>query len=338
MVTAAGLTYRSTCAAFRARIQPFRETRFRCQDETDEVITGALVDLVTEGAFGVDRLVKMMTHALREAILRAPDLALERIPILLGIAEQGGPGIRANCADEIIPALERAIGTKLHPDSRVLPAGKTSLAVSLMTARESFDYHQHPRVFLIAVDSYLDSEVLDHYEALMRVKTESNPDGFIPGEAAAALLIEFHSPDRTMPGAFLYGVGLAEEPAQILSEQPLRAEGMRKAIQAALTDAGISFGQLAFRLSDVSGERYGFRELSLAMSRTYRCSQPRFDLWHSADCIGEVGAAAGHCLIGLGADAINRRYAPGPLALCLLSADSGQRGALIMGLPPRREP
>ena len=68
---------------------------------------------------------------------------------------------------------------------------------------------------------------------------------------------------------------------------------MVQAFRAALEDAGCTLGDLDFRITDVSGEQYMFKEAALAMTRLLRKRKEEFDIWHPADCIGETGAAIG---------------------------------------------
>ena len=111
---------------------------------------------------------------------------------------------------------------------------------------------------------------------------------------------------------------------------PLRGDGLAQAIKAALDDAGSAIEATDFRITDISGEQYGFKEASLALSRLLRVRKETFDLWHPADCIGEVGAAALPCMLGVAFFAQRKRYAPGPVVLGHLGNDDGRRVALVM--------
>jgi len=103
-----------------------------------------------------------------------------------------------------------------------------------------------------------------------------------------------------------------------------------QAFRAALADAGCTFDQVDYRIADVSGEQYGFREAALAIGRTIRKVKAKFDLWNPADCVGEVGAAIGPLLLGVALAAARKGYAPGPGVLCHLANDDGARAALIL--------
>jgi 3-oxoacyl-[acyl-carrier-protein] synthase-1 len=89
-------------------------------------------------------------------------------------------------------------------------------------------------------------------------------------------------------------------------------------------------GWLDFRISDVSGEHYGFKEASLAVSRTLRARKEEFDIWHPADCIGEVGAACGPSVFNVAWSANENDYSKGTNVLCHFSNDDGKRAAAIL--------
>ena len=61
-----------------------------------------------------------------------------------------------------------------------------------------------------------------------------------------------------------------------------------------------------------------------------------FDIWHPADCIGEVGAAALPCMLGVALFAARKAYAPGANILCHLGNDDGKRAALVLCPASRR--
>jgi 3-oxoacyl-[acyl-carrier-protein] synthase-1 len=86
---------------------------------------------------------------------------------------------------------------------------------------------------------------------------------------------------------------------------------------------------LDFRIGDLSGEQYYFKEASLAMSRILRVRKEELSLWHQAECIGECGAASGVASIVVANAACVKGYAPGPSILCHSANDSGQRAAAI---------
>jgi 3-oxoacyl-[acyl-carrier-protein] synthase-1 len=110
----------------------------------------------------------------------------------------------------------------------------------------------------------------------------------------------------------------------------LRADGLVQAIREALGQAGLPLSDLDFRMADLSGEAYGFKEASLAMSRTLRKLKETFDIWLPAECLGETGAAVVPCMIGIALAACRKRYAPGSGILCHVANDHRERAAAVL--------
>jgi 3-oxoacyl-[acyl-carrier-protein] synthase-1 len=203
--------------------------------------------------------------------------------------------------------------------------------VALGHARQLIHEKKVPRVLVAATDSLLTWPTLSYYERAERLLTAKNSNGFMPGEGAGALLVE-------APGGvaelLCTGLGFGVEQAHIDSGEPLRAEGLTTAIKAALADAGCAMHDLEFRITDVSGEHYYFKEASLALSRTLRRRKEEFDIWHPAECVGESGALAGIAIIGLADAACRKQYAPGGHILAHMANDAGQRAAATLQFLP----
>ncbi len=110
-----------------------------------------------------------------------------------------------------------------------------------------------------------DSRGDELYLADSRLLAPEQPNGFIPGEAAAACLRAHTS----YGGPELTGLGLAREQAFIYNEAdlPLRGDGMTTAYRQRCTRAGIEMNQLGFRISDLIGEQYWFKQTALASLR-----------------------------------------------------------------------
>jgi 3-oxoacyl-[acyl-carrier-protein] synthase-1 len=103
------------------------------------------------------------------------------------------------------------------------------------------------------------------------------------------------------------------------------------ASMAALSEAGIQMHQIGFRLSDVTGESYGFKELSLVVGRLLRIHrQEGYPIWHCAENIGDTGAAAGVVQLIRAFHAFQKGYAPGTIAMCFTSSDWGQRAVAML--------
>jgi 3-oxoacyl-[acyl-carrier-protein] synthase-1 len=328
MVTSVGLSAPAACAAMRCKLTNPTETRF--MDSAGEWIMGHAVPLEQPWR-GLAKLSRMAVMAIEECL--APLAPEERtdLPLLLCVAERERPGRLDGLDDQLFLDIASALDLRFAATSRVIAQGRVGVAVALGHARRLIHEQGVPRVLVAATDSLLIWPTLSHYERADRLLTARNSNGFMPGEGAGALLIE--APAR---GAQLLctGIGFGVEKSQIDSGEPLRAEGMTNAIKAALADAGCQMHDLDFRITDVSGELYYFKEASLALSRTMRRRKPEFDFWHPAECTGEAGALAGIAIIGLADVACRKQFAPGGRILAHLANDAGQRAAATLQFLP----
>jgi 3-oxoacyl-[acyl-carrier-protein] synthase-1 len=248
------------------------------------------------------------------------------VPLLVGLPEPDRPGVGSTTARRIIARVEAALNVRFHPHlSRVIPQGHTAAFEGLSIARHLIDTAETSECLVCAVDSYLNASTLYWLDAHDRLKRASHSDGLIPGEAAAVVLLQ-RAPVRD--GVKVQGLGFGQEAAPVLSTDPLLGRGLAQAAGGALSEAQWGFHDLDFRLADVTGESYGFREHTLAEARLVtRVRKEPQPLWHAAEFIGDPGAAAGLVQLAWLTHAITRGYAPGPRALCFASALAGRRAS-----------
>jgi 3-oxoacyl-[acyl-carrier-protein] synthase-1 len=97
-----------------------------------------------------------------------------------------------------------------------------------------------------------------------------------------------------------------------------------------LTEAAQPLHEMDFRLSDVTGESYGFKEQALLLSRVMRGRRTEFPIWHCSDAIGDTGAAAGVCQFVRTFEAFRKGYAPGDRAIGFTSNVLGERATSIL--------
>lgn len=332
MVTGVGWSTAAACAAIRVGISGFVETEFMYDGA---FVQGCPVPFDAP-CRGLSKLVEMAATALDEAL--APAVAghaeTERIPLLLCVSETSRAGRFSGLESTILDSVAECLGCAFHSRSTVIPDGRIGGVHALMLAREIMDQDREIEHTLVCgVDTLLVTKTLDHYHKRRRLLTARHSDGFIPGEAAGAVLLgRLRSESRA--SIAVTGIGLGEEPAPIDSGKPLRADGLVMAIREAMSEAGIGFDQLAYRLTDNSGEQFGYKESALAMTRVVRPVKPEFDIQHPADCIGEVGAATVPTLLAVASVSESKGYAPGRFmgdgVLCHIGSDGAARAALVL--------
>ncbi len=322
LVSGVGLNTLSSCAAIRAAIDNFQETRF--MDTGGEWIQGCEVGLEQPWR-GVAKLARMLAMALSECAEQG-SVDLSTVPIIIGLAEKDRPGRLQDLGARIISETQELLGITFHSDSSLVEYGRVSGLVALQRARSALYKGDHDRAVIAGVDSLLTAPALRAFEEQERVLTSKNSNGFIPGEGAAALVVEL---PHEKPGSQLLclGLGFGVEEATIDSELPLRADGLVGAIKSSLADAELVMEDMDFRIVDVSGEHYWFKESSLALLRTLHTPKPEFDIWHPADCMGEVGAAIGLVIPAIAKTAYEKGYSKGNNLLVHCSNSGGKRAS-----------
>ncbi|WP_418648166.1 hypothetical protein ACNQFN_04910 [Thauera butanivorans] len=207
--------------------------------------------------------------------------------------------------------------------------GKAGIADALLGAGSMFAGEAPPEyVIIIGVDSFLDAASIEHFLAQERIRCSINPDGFIPGEAAAAIAL---TPRQSSGHAlWIEGVGTAHEPASPFDEATsLRAMGLTKALRNALQSANWSADDLLFHASAIGGEQWYFKEAALAMDRVMTRKVAYFPHRVAAQSVGEIGAAFGPLILSW----IGAEMAPddlGTRGLLHLGNENGQRAALAI--------
>jgi len=331
LVCPVGLNAEASCAAMRAGISAFEELPY-C-DNDGEPIMGAIVPgLTMDSRHFEKRLIAMLAAAVAECLAKVPEIATEKVPVLVGLAETDRPGFPASLAGTIIGKLQNSLDIMFHAElSRVIPTGHTSGFEALAIAREILKNDEVTACVVCGVDSYIRAGSLLWLDEHWRLKTEENSDGVIPGESASAVLVTDKRLIEDITNIQVVGLGFAHEEINVLSEEPLLGLGLSESLRSAFVDARIGFGEIDFRFSDVTGESYGFREQMLTLSRVMRVRREEsIPIWHCSEFIGDIGAAVGVCQLIMAYQAFNKEYIPGEAGICYTSAVLGSRAVVIL--------
>lgn len=326
MVTCVGLDAASSCAAMRGRLDGFAETRFMGPD--GEWLIGGGVPL-PRNWIGVKRMAHLAAGALSDIERQHPG-TIAGVPILLCLAEEDRPGRPISDPAAFARLLAEILNLPAPPRLQIITHGRPSGFVALDRARRLLAAGEDP-VIILGVDSYLTAQSIAHYLGQNRILAPGNANGFIPGEAAAAILCS------QSPGPLrLTGLGLAREPAYIYNaadkdglDLPLRGDGMTRAYQIAMDQAQVDLAHVEYRISDLIGEQYFFKQATLASLRLERGRTPFQDLWSPAESLGNIGAAVVPVMLAQLMTAEARGYAPGSPALMEGSGDDGACGAAV---------
>lgn len=329
LVCGVGLNTASACAAIRAGINNFQETRF--MDNGGEWIIGCEVPLEQPWR-GLTKLVRMACMAIEECMANSEiRIVPADTPVLLCVAEGERPGRLAGL-DELFHEIQSELGLYFHEQSSLIPQGRVAGAVALYHSRKLIYEQGIERVLVVGVDSLLIGPSIEIYEANDRLLTSQNSNGFIPGEGASALLLGKPKSKPNSTYIDCLGMGFGIEKATIETDLPFRADALTQAIKSALNEAEILVGNTSFRITDLSGEQYYFKEAAIAHSRLSRISKDIYDLWHPADCVGECGAAIGIMTLVISNFAAKNNFALGEYCIAHFASDNGRRAAFILHL------
>ncbi len=327
-VTSVGNSLPATAAAIRAGLNNFHDTQF--ETDSGEPVIGAELGLYggerRTRVGGAQRLADALTFAVREAIAGASiqQPLPPSVPLLfLGDDQRPAPLVSAVqlCHAALAPMFEQP--NRMH--LQAFTGGEAGCVDALITARD-FLAKGAPFVLIAAADSWLRAS--DIAEALrhQRLLDAELGSGFVPGEAAAAVVL-----GRETPGAVLeiLGMGLAEETDGLLSDHPCSGKGLAQATRLALMDSGLAPHDIHLRMSDAAGEPYFAEELAYAWARLLRSPQPPMHAQlFPASHVGHVGCAFGPLMLALAWQYAKRERLPGPKVLIQLSSSHTLRGAI----------
>lgn len=332
VASAVGLTAPTTFAAIRAGIDGFEETRFR--DFCGEPIIGAevplkLLEFTSEAtssrhASSTTRLAQLFELAVEECL--QPVAANERLLTLVLLPSASQAGIPADIELLLDDACRRRDWGSDN-ERHIIRGGRTAVADALKRAQVRIVAEPDLHVLIVGVDSLMNPLAINGLLAAARLVADDEIDGFLPGEAASAILLR-----KATPGDLtIRACEITEEPTTVLdTEAKSRFTGLATAVGSVLKQAGIGMHDIGARLVSASGEEYFFEELAAVSLRHLREHRSVIPLWHPADCIGEVGTAVGPLLLAQALDAHERDYAPSRHWLVELSNDDGSRAAIVL--------
>lgn len=345
MISCLGEGAEVNAAAMRCSYDGFVQTEFM-QPYHAEPQLGAPIEQTGVQRRGIEKLAYFGQAAVNEATKSLAQYGedqsnnLKLLMCLPDIQERAHYLNGDNTHSLLLEEIKKATTIKhYHPASQVYYKSRCGFTEALKQAQQTLYQDGLSYALILGIDSLLDSATLGYYGGNLygegrRLLGDNHSNGFIPGEAATAVLLRKpkKNDNRTV---IISGVGLASETASFNNSQTdephvLRGKGLSDAIKNASQDAGVEIHHTAYRVASVSGEDYFFTEAALAQIKSLKRKVDDQPLWHPADSIGEVGAAVGGAITIMTAFALLKGYALGNSVLCHLSNDDEQRGAFIM--------
>ena len=333
--TPIGRTAWASAAAARAGVCGFSEHPFMI-DTAGEPMRVARAPWLDVNVEGRERLAELLFPAIDEALGPLADDANGR-PARLGLAlalPPPRPGQSPALAGELSMAIaERYPG--LFVRSLNFEAGHAAGHLAMDAAIRGCASGSIEAWVVAGVDSYLAPETLEWVEACDQLHgggVLNNAWGFIPGEAAGAVLVgtrDFARRHGLEALGEVVSVGIGQEAHLIKTDAVCIGEGLTQAFRQALQALGPG-EQIHNVFCDLNGETYRADEYGFTALRTKDRFRAATDFVAPADCWGDVGAASALLYISLAVLSHRKRYGKGPLSMVWASAESGERGAAVI--------
>ena len=163
-------------------------------DRAGEPMLLSMASFVGDEVRGLERLTALAVPALQEAIASllkddSGQRMLSEAGICLGVASPR-PGLEDNVGESLLSRLAIELDIPLAEKRQcVIPAGHASVLLGVGKAIEWVSAGKVDLVLVGGVDSYYDLDTLEWLDEAKRLYSETNKDGFIPGEGAGFCLL-----------------------------------------------------------------------------------------------------------------------------------------------------
>jgi 3-oxoacyl-[acyl-carrier-protein] synthase I len=353
MITSVGPNLADSCAAIRAGIVRSEEIdQFTLVDTETQSLAPIIARPIhgfSEGFFVLGFWVRAGLASLNDmvrssALPAASDRAFWSATGLLAVTPPVA-GARFETDDSFTPEmlraayLDRLLQVFPYPigdeNTGVVCLGHAGTVAALAQA-ESMVSRGLKRVIIVAADSYLDPRTLEWLSASSRLKTEDNPVGLTPGEAAACFMVESRAScaSRSAIELAIFGeaaVGLEE--SSFSSGQRPQGVGLANAISRALGASSVEVPFSGDAFADLNGEEWRAYEAACARIRLGTLLEGKNRSVFPCSTLGEVGCASGAVAVCCALRSLQRGYSHGDIVLVTSSSDDGPVGAVCIAKP-----
>ncbi len=338
MITAVGANTAQTVAAVRADISAFEASEYLTPE--GQPITFATVphqifdefetelDIGSEHGELMDRQIKMAIIAASEAVAQAG--SEKTMPLILALPQDipyVGHCPARKMLNNLVNQAELDIDSK---QSRSIQSGRAGGIEALDLAHRYLYGLDCDYVLVGGSDSYRDYALLNFLNETSRTTAPGVADGFVPGEAAAFLVLTRHVHMALQHDGAIFALhlpGIATEPGHIYSDTPCLGDGLNQAFQKAL--ASYQGPPITNIHASMNGENFWAKEYGAACLRNSKHLDTDLTLEHPADCYGDIGTATGPVLIALAVESLKRKPLP-TASLVYSSSDRTARAAVVV--------
>ena len=323
----------SSAAAVRAGISGFAEHPY-LDDTAGEPMNVAMAPWLDIDVEGKDRFEALLFPAIDDALHPVGANADGfRIGLAVGLPAPR-PGLPPNLEQQLRQAINQRYGRRFA-DVAMFGVGHAAGVLALLASDKKLTEGSLEGCVVAGVESYLIPETLEWLEEsdqLHGAGALNNAWGFIPGEAAGAVMLLGRAAGLRLKIQALgqvLSVGTGTEHNRIKTETVCTGKGLTAAFRQALT-ALPSDTQVTDVYCDMNGEPYRADEFGFACLRTKAAFGSASDFVAPADCWGDVSAASIPLAMILSSIAGAKSYANGAHSFLWASSESGERGAVLL--------
>lgn len=327
LVCPVGLVAATACAAIRCNINRIEELNF--EDQRGEPYYASAMPDLQPGLSGRERVLALLTRSLDEAI--APVGYGQPVAVFLVLPTIFADADLSRLIRNLVVNFQSPVDLDV---SQVLLGGPVTAFEALARAQATLASGRVAACVVATSDSFVSPRRLLELEQTGRLRRPDDPDGVIPGEAAACVLIDRFS-ERAL--ASLAPPGFGNESATLWNDLPHRGDGLVEASTEALAASGYALADMDTRISDGAGESFDFREQALVVSRLLDRRKQSFPLLLPCAVLGEIGVAGPLCGVVKAIATYQRGYAAGPRTLVFARDHQGPRAAVVVEAPQGRQ-
>ncbi|MCA9712373.1 MAG: hypothetical protein KDK70_41440 [Myxococcales bacterium] len=342
LLTSVGYDARTASAAIRARItrpKPIEECKVLDLGSGEvRPLMGHPISPITNGFVGPARWLQMAPPAFANLVrlgsLPSPEDAAfwGRCALMIVLPDLQGERFQFNerssperISETFMMPLRQHLPRALPAEHVLLqPLDRVALPHIIRQSGELMRMMGVDRIAILVVDSLVDPFALNWLGENGRLKSDLNPTGLMPGECAAALLLEAERPgihDQRPTWARVVVATVGQDAASGDQDAPPRGRALAEALSPALE------GGVVDLFSDLNGEPWRAREYGTAL---VHLGGPNLHLHHCASEVGDVGAPSSVLNTILATWSLLRRSARGARVAVAISSDNGGVGSLAI--------
>ena len=364
MISSIGGDVATSCASARAGIERLREiSSINYSDDEiwgNQPVIGHLVSSVAQGFTGVGKLMVLASTALQDLINRSKLLKQDgqRTGFYLNLSDyyfQDEFAKKEIQDDREVKKPNISLPSEIWKSQTKNFIGHLikSTELGILPINQSIYYDDHTGIIQAVADAIvkirtgvIDRCIIGGVSSCLEIsyltaaakqgvlKTAINQIGFIPGEAAAFVLIEKLELALIQKSRVLGIIDsplISEDKYHRFSETPPTGTALSRVLEGSIAGLKGESKKVGLTIGDLNGDPFRASDFGHSLLRMPSNIEFRdLPLWLPAISFGETGAATGAVSLCMGINAFTRGYANTEAILVWLSSDNGRRASFCL--------